>query len=196
MKTSSRFLTLLLLSLLPLTASGCATMNWETLADGLAAALDDVLDEAAASEGTTTLREASSRAWERRVDTALAAQDSILMELAEESSSAATCPHHAYEDYLLFVAEGWAQRQVLEAELGGRSFGASLLARFDRGYADHLRTCDSMTDRLLRGEVPFLHEDDRATRIMGFALSRSDEWQTFQRELLPPIRQWAMQIHR
>ena len=203
MKTPTRYFALISLTLLPLTSAGCATMNWDALLEGVSAAVDDILDEAAASGGAESLRETTNRVWERRLDDARIAQDQVLKELTVErqvlrDEGVAVCPFSDYGDYFTHVLENHKNALSLRAEGGGGFMDALLTGMaeaFEREFSETLKDCAPMTERFIQGDIPLLHSDDRLVRVLGYALVRSEDWQEMEREYFPMVRRWASGLY-
>lgn len=203
MKTLPRFFALTCLTLLPLASAGCATMNWEALLDGVTAAIDDVLDEAAASSGTTSLQESANRALERRAAEGRAAQDQVFRQLSEDRQALreegdVVCSFRDYNDFFVHVLEkykdvlsfrGDGGHGVMDVLLGG------MAEALERDFSETLKDCSSMTERFIRGDIPLLDDEDRFGRIVGFAMVRTDDWQEMERDYFPVVRRWAADIY-
>jgi len=203
MNPLARYFAPIFLALLPLASAGCATMNWDAVLEGVTAAFDDVLDEAAASGGTESLRETTNRVWERRVDDSRVAQDHFLQELAEERQTlrdegAVVCPFNDYGDYFAHLLENHKNALSLRAD-GGDGFMGTLLngmaEAFEREFSETLKDCAPMTERFIQGDIPLLHGDDRLVRLLGYAIVRSEEWQEMEREYFPVVRRWASGLY-
>jgi len=204
MNAFARYFALISLTIFPLASTGCATVNWDALAEGLTAVFDDVLDEAAASGGTASLRESASRAWERRVDDALVAQDQMHFTLAEErrtlrEEGAVVCPFSDYGDFFNHVLE--SHKNVLSLRGDGGSgiadaFLSGMAEAYERDFAETLKDCASFTERFIQGDIPLLHDEDRVGRILGYALVRSEGWQDMERDYFPMVRTWASRLYR
>lgn len=189
--------------------TGCASVNWDALREGVGGLFDEVMDEVAADGGRTSFGDAFNRVSDRRSEE-FQAESRRLAEQAESqrladraearASGRSQCRAGTYMDFLLLVSEVYGPLDAVRNSAGSgfvNQVSLDLAQAAEREFADDLRDCPEYTARLIRREMPLLGESNRTARLSGLLLSetQNEDWVRLRDEILPLLASWVRSIY-